>query len=233
MDAENIANALGEVKYEKLPDDSFVKFRIEDSTIVVNKEHPFVAEHSGSRAVRELMRTVAMVNLLTDMYALDIGVEPATLANIRNYRDMLMRYRALQSRQSGTLIAKLLLQKGGAGSWRHSQRRCDVLHRYHHAFAHRAADLVYILIVQDREEPSGQIGPRYPEVLFDNGANEAALHEIVGSRRVASERPSVSSQPRNFILQKQVKIAHRHHLPVVKPRLAEAPWIEFEYSPRL
>jgi hypothetical protein len=108
--AENIANALGEVKYEKLPDDSFVKFRIEDSTIVVNKEHPFVAEHSGSRAVRELMRTVAMVNLLTDMYTLDIGVEPATLENIRNYRDMLMRYRALQSRQSGTLIAKLLLQ---------------------------------------------------------------------------------------------------------------------------
>jgi hypothetical protein len=108
--AENIANALGEVKYEKLADDSFVKFRIEDSTIVVNKEHPFVAEHSGSRAVRELMRTVAMVNLLTDMYTLDIGVEPATLENIRNYRDMLMRYRALQSRQSGTLIAKLLLQ---------------------------------------------------------------------------------------------------------------------------
>jgi hypothetical protein len=56
------------------------------------------------------MRTVAMVKLLTDMYTLDIGVDPATLENIRNYRDRLMRYRALQSRQSGTLIAKLLLQ---------------------------------------------------------------------------------------------------------------------------
>jgi hypothetical protein len=51
-----------------------------------------------------------MVNLLTDVYTLDIGVEPATLESIRNYRDMLMRYRALQRRQSGTLIAKLLLQ---------------------------------------------------------------------------------------------------------------------------
>jgi hypothetical protein len=89
------------------------------------------------------------------------------------------------------------------------------------------------LIVQDREEPGAQIGPRHPEVLFGNGADEAALHEIVGSRRVASERPSVSSQPRNFILQKQGKIAHRHHLPVVEPRLAEALWIEVEYSPRL
>jgi hypothetical protein len=108
--AENIGNALGEVKYEKLSDDSFVKFRIADSTIVINKEHPFIAEHSGSRAERELLRTVAMVNLLADLYALDIGVGAATLEHIRNYRDMLMRYRALQSRRSGTLIAKLLLQ---------------------------------------------------------------------------------------------------------------------------
>lgn len=103
------------MKYEKLPDNSFVKFRIADSTIVVNKEHPFVAEHSGSRAERELLRTVAMVNILTDMYTLDIGVEPATLEHIQQYRDMLMRYRALQSRRSGTLIAKLLRRSQDTG----------------------------------------------------------------------------------------------------------------------
>lgn len=108
--AENIGNALGEVKYEKLKDDSFVKFRIADSTIIINKEHPFVAEHSGSRAERELLRTMAMVNLLADMYSLDIGISPEALEQIRSYRDMLMRYRAFQSRRSGTLIAKLLLQ---------------------------------------------------------------------------------------------------------------------------
>jgi hypothetical protein len=51
-----------------------------------------------------------MVNLLVDMYSLDIGISPDALEQIRNYRDRLMRYRALQSRQSGTLIAKLLLQ---------------------------------------------------------------------------------------------------------------------------
>jgi hypothetical protein len=56
------------------------------------------------------MRTVAMVNLLTDVYTLDIGVQPEVLENIRKYRDNLMRFRALQSRQSGTYIAKLLLQ---------------------------------------------------------------------------------------------------------------------------
>ncbi|HEY2964277.1 MAG TPA: ATP-binding protein [Pyrinomonadaceae bacterium] len=108
--ADNIKNALTQVRYEKLDDDSFVKFRIADNTIVINKDHPFVAEHSRSKAEKELMRTIAMVDLLADVYALDIGVEPSTLENIREYRDKLMRFRAMQRRQSGTYIAKLLLQ---------------------------------------------------------------------------------------------------------------------------
>lgn len=108
--AENIKNALDQVKYERIDDDSFVKFRISDNSIIVNKEHPFVAEHSRTKAEKELVRTIAMVNLLSDVYALDLGVQPSTLENIREYRDRLMRFRALQRRQSGTYIAKLLLQ---------------------------------------------------------------------------------------------------------------------------
>jgi hypothetical protein len=50
-----------------------------------------------------------------------------------------------------------------------------------------------------------KIGRRLPETLFGDGADQAALHEIVGSRRVPSERPSISPQPRNFVLQKQGK----------------------------
>lgn len=108
--ADNIKNALDQVKYERVDDDSFVKFRISDNSIIVNKEHPFVAEHSRSKAEKELVRTVAMVNLLSDIYALDIGVTPSILESIRAYRDHLMRFRAMQRRQSGTYIAKLLLQ---------------------------------------------------------------------------------------------------------------------------
>ncbi|MFZ3482243.1 ATP-binding protein [Sphingomonas sp. 3-13AW] len=107
--AEHIRNALGKVRYEKADDDSFVKFRINDSTIVVNKEHPFVAEHTRTKAEKELVRTIAMVNFLTDIYALETGIEPTKVEGIRTYRDQLMRFRALQRRQSGTHIAKLLL----------------------------------------------------------------------------------------------------------------------------
>ena len=106
--AESIKSALGQVKYEKLGDDSFAKFRIRDSSVVVNREHPFVMEHSHSRAEKELIRTIAMIGLLSDVYALDIGVDPGMLHNVRGYRDRLMRFRALQRRQSGVYIARLL-----------------------------------------------------------------------------------------------------------------------------
>lgn len=107
--ADNIRNALSKVKYEKTDDASFVKFRIADNTIVINKDHPFVAEHSRTKAEKELMRTIAMVSLLSDVYALETGIEPQKVQGIRDYRDQLMRYRALQRRQSGTYIARLLL----------------------------------------------------------------------------------------------------------------------------
>jgi hypothetical protein len=107
--ADNIKNALKKVKYEKTNDSSFVKFRISDNTIVINKEHPFVAEHSRTKAEKELMRTVAMVHLLSDVYALESGIEPSKVQSVRDYRDKLMRFRALERRQSGTHIAQLLL----------------------------------------------------------------------------------------------------------------------------
>ena len=108
--ADNIGNALKSVKFEKVDDSSFVKFRISDNTIVVNRDHPFVVEHSRTRAEKELIRTVAMVNLLSDVYALEAGVDASKLQEVREFRDQLMRFKALQRRESGTHIAKILLQ---------------------------------------------------------------------------------------------------------------------------
>lgn len=106
--ADNIRNALGQVKYEKSDDPSLVRFRVSDNAIIVNRDHPFVLEHSRSKAEKELMRTIAMVNLLTDVYSLDIGITPDQLQVIRDYRDRLLRYRAMQNRQSGMYIAQIL-----------------------------------------------------------------------------------------------------------------------------
>jgi hypothetical protein len=108
--SENIRNALSEVKFEAGGDSSLVKFRLADNAIVVNKDHPFAIEHSHSRAERELLRTMAMVNLLSDVYAINLGIPPESLREVREYREQLLRFRAMQGRRSGLHIAKLLLQ---------------------------------------------------------------------------------------------------------------------------
>ncbi len=106
---ENIRNALTTVKYERLGDSEFVKFRISDNTIVINKDHPFVLEHTRTKAEKELMRTIAIVYLLSDIYGLETGIEPKKLEGVRNFRNRLMQFRALAQRKSGTHIARILL----------------------------------------------------------------------------------------------------------------------------
>lgn len=103
-----IKSALGQIKFETTNDDTFVKFRISDRAIVINRDHPFVAEHSRTKAEKELMRTIAMVQLLSDVYLIDIGADVPTMRKLRDYRDRLMRFRAMQRRKSGPYLARLL-----------------------------------------------------------------------------------------------------------------------------
>lgn len=104
----DIKTALGQIKFEATNDQTFVKFRIADSAIVINRDHPFVTEHSRTKAEKELMRTIAMVQLLSDVYLIDIGTDVPTMKKLREYRDRLMRFRAMQRRKSGPHLAKLL-----------------------------------------------------------------------------------------------------------------------------
>ena len=106
---ENIRNALSTVKYERMGDGEFVKFRISDNTIIINKDHRFVIEHTRTKAEKELMRTIAIVYLLSDIYGLETGIEPEKLEGVREFRNRLMQFRALARRQSGTHIAQILL----------------------------------------------------------------------------------------------------------------------------
>lgn len=108
--SDHIRNALQKVGYARFDDDELVKFRLSDSSIIVNKDHPFVVEHSRTKSEKELMRTIAMVSFLSDIYALESGVDAEKVESIRQYRDQLMRFRALQRRKSGTYIAHILLE---------------------------------------------------------------------------------------------------------------------------
>ena len=66
-------------------------------------------EHTRTKAEKELMRTIAIVYLLSDIYGLETGIEPEKLEGVRDFRNRLMQFRALARRQSGTHIAQILL----------------------------------------------------------------------------------------------------------------------------
>ena len=106
--ADDIKSALDCVKFETLSDDSYAKFRIRDSSVIINQAHPFVVEHSQSNAAKDVIKTTAMIGLLTDMFQLDFGVAPEIVKNALDYRDKLMRFRAVERRRSGSTIARLL-----------------------------------------------------------------------------------------------------------------------------
>jgi len=106
--SDNIGNALDEVKIEKSDGNDFARFRVSDRSIVVNKEHPFTLEHSNTKAEKKLLSAIAMVEVLTDIYAMDIGISQEMLLQIQEYRDKLKRFNSIKNRRSGAHIARLL-----------------------------------------------------------------------------------------------------------------------------
>jgi hypothetical protein len=69
-----------------------------------------------------------------------------------------------------------------------------------------------MLIVHDREQPCAQIGAVLPEMLFGDGAGQAALDEIVGPNDVPRQRACIASQPRNFCFDHPIEIVHPGNL---------------------
>jgi hypothetical protein len=67
------------------------------------------------------------------------------------------------------------------------------------------------LIVQDREQPSAQIGFWLPKMLLRDGADQAILHKVVGSHRIARQCSGIAPQPWDFGLEQLSKVAHQHH----------------------
>ncbi len=107
---EDIGSALGEVRFGEYADASFVKYKVSDRSIVVNKKHPFVQEHARGKAGKILLRNLAMITVLSDVQGINIGIDPRMMDTMRGYRDSLMRYSAVKDRRSGDLVWSLLLR---------------------------------------------------------------------------------------------------------------------------
>ena len=60
-------------------------------------------------------------------------------------------------------------------------------------------DVIDVLIVHDREQPSPKISAGLPEFFLDKRAAERVLHQIVCPLAIARERPRIASQPRDLL----------------------------------
>jgi hypothetical protein len=79
---------------------------------------------------------------------------------------------------------------------------------YGHPFADRPANVIDVLIVQDGEQPSPQVGAFLPQVLLGNGAHQAILDEIVGGDLITGQRPRIAPQAGDNGFDAACEIAH-------------------------
>src|SRR5437764_10060431 len=137
-------------------------------------------------------------------YAEDLGnllVAHALKADEEDHLALLLR----QPRDGGLQIAQL---QDGDGIGLHGQHRRHFFDSDVDALAHRAPDIVDVLIVQDREQPGAQIGAGLPQMLFGDRASQAALDEIVRACHVPGQRPRIAAQPRNFRFEQPSVVGH-------------------------
>lgn len=85
-----------------------VRYDVNTRTVVVNRNHPFAEEHAETSEQLRVLRDMALVDLLTDAFMVDIGIPEDRLTEIRNYKDRALRLVAQVRRRSAAQIASLL-----------------------------------------------------------------------------------------------------------------------------
>lgn len=85
-----------------------VRYDVSTRKVVVNRNHPFAEEHSETSEQLRVLRDIALVELLTDAFMMDIGIHEHRLAEIRDYKDRALRLVAQVRRRSAAQIATLL-----------------------------------------------------------------------------------------------------------------------------
>lgn len=90
------------------PQEAMSRVRLRDGQLLINRNHAFVEENSGTPEQRLTLKSVALVNLMTDAHAAEIGVDDETVAKLRQYRDQIASAVARMQRLSGLHLARLL-----------------------------------------------------------------------------------------------------------------------------
>jgi len=93
---------------DRAPSDAMSRVRLRDGQLLLNRNHAFVEENSSTPEQRLTVKSMALVNLMADAHAAEIGVDPKIVAQLRTYRDQIATAVARMQRLSGLHLARLL-----------------------------------------------------------------------------------------------------------------------------
>jgi hypothetical protein len=107
----DITAALKKINLEPMsPAATLARYRVRDRSVVVNSTHPFVQEHSSTVEERRTIKDFALVDFLTDLHAIELGLDPTVIEELRRHRDRMARLIAHLERKSGYHIAETLIK---------------------------------------------------------------------------------------------------------------------------
>jgi hypothetical protein len=98
----------------------------------------------------------------------------------------------------------LELTQSQARAFGRRRRRFDaaILEYCSRSLSYRAADVIDVLVVKNREQPRPEVRPRPPKMRFRQRSQHAILDEVVCSFAIVRQGVRVTAQPRNFIRDK-------------------------------
>jgi hypothetical protein len=106
---EPAEGVVSEIRSEPLATEAgLAVYDVESRSLVINDLHPFVAAHREDFGDDDTMPLVAMAEVLTEAYLLEVGVTPATIDEILSMRDDLLRQFARSRRRTAAITAQSL-----------------------------------------------------------------------------------------------------------------------------
>lgn len=111
---ETPKNLIENVVIQKVGVESgLVTYDMDGRKIIVNESHPFAVENSETDEQKKTLRNIAVVDLLTNAYMTEIGIDASQVQEILDYRDRALRLVAQVRRESAAQIANLLNESTG------------------------------------------------------------------------------------------------------------------------
>lgn len=108
--AERPGDLIAKVEFGELsPEAGLVKYDLAGRRIVVNKNHPFALENDETEEQRRLLLDAALVDLLTQAYMVNRGIDRGLIDDAWEYRDRTFRILTQVNRRSAAQITRMLL----------------------------------------------------------------------------------------------------------------------------